>query len=89
MQRIRDLAYRLNVESSRSQYTLELLLTRLDPSQIRALLVTVFEYIATSPFIVPYLQELVERCGKVDTALASLSEFCDAPARPKLFAQRR
>lgn len=79
VQRIRDLAYRVNVQSSRGEYTLDLLLTRLDASQLRALVVTVFEYIADSPYLVPRLQELVERCGKVDAALTGLSEFALRP----------
>jgi hypothetical protein len=74
VQRIRDLAYRVNLKSFKRAYDLDVLLTRMEASQLRTLLVSVFEYIGRSSTLVAGLQELVERCGKIDVALAAMAQ---------------
>lgn len=78
--RIRDLAERVNQQASVGAISdHDLVLTRFDVAQIRTLLVSVFGFIGKNPRLVEQLHAMIERCSKVDAALAPVAAFAALP----------
>lgn len=78
--RIRNTAERLNMMSARGEWSLDMLLTRLDVGQARALLVSVFSFLGDEPRMLGDLQLLFDRCVKVDEILAPAAIFAMHPS---------
>ena len=89
VERIRDIAERVNREASSGVMNdLDLMLTRFDVSQLKALLLSVFSFIGRNRPMVECLHSLIERCMKVDTVLAPMVAFTTLP-RDRSYSRSR
>jgi hypothetical protein len=88
LERIRELARVLNIESDAGRWTLDLLLSRFDAGPLKPLLLSVFGFIEGDPTLVSELNSLIDRCRKVDAALANSAMFAMRP-RDRSFSGAR
>lgn len=85
LDRLRDLAHRMNIDASWDHNRLEMLFTRFDASQMRTVLLPVFGYIGGDTMLVGMIQDVAERCMRLDAALAPLAAHAILP-RDRSFA---
>ena len=80
MDRIRDLAERVNREGSAGVASdLDLVLTKFYVSRIKTLLVSVFSFIDRNPALAEQIHTLIARCERVDAVLAPMAAFAVLP----------
>jgi hypothetical protein len=79
MGRIRDLAKDLNVQISAGNVNLDLLLSRFDVGQVRALSLTLHGELDNGSLLVRNLQGLIADCMKIDSVLVPLSHYAILP----------
>jgi len=79
LERIRDLARTLNIESAEGRWSLEMLLSRFDAGPLNPLLLSLFDLLNSEPTLVSELHGLIDCCRKVDAALTHEAAFAVKP----------